>query len=205
MQRILFGQSVETKGLWMLRPRWDIYRNPNPRPREHKNIRVGSAQDSEDGKEGCEILSFLHDLMVILMITWKRPTRCQANFSIDGKGSCGPTPNWEPGNWWLLKEGESLFLRGVATGRLAMRLWIAPYPLTMCMILNGLSGIKGKKKSYGNWRKNVLIGASSRGVGRGKLGRYDQNTLYTHVKLSKNELKIWQYFKKHVSRWSATS
>jgi hypothetical protein len=50
-----------------------------------------------------------------------------------------------------------------------------------------------------------LVGASSRGIGRSKQCRYDQNTLHMCVKLSKNKLEVLLYFKKSISRWSASS
>lgn len=67
---------------------------------------------------GCCIREF-----TIAMLAWTWSSRSASPCGLD-RSTGGPIPTWgAPGTWWLPGEGESIFFRGVASGKLLLLQW----------------------------------------------------------------------------------
>lgn len=128
-----FIKIQRTNDCGVLGPRWDIYIRSFDMPREP--WRRGDGRIVEE--DACAVVSSGNDGAVSLihsqqLSVYPRPHKINLANNLHGlgrgfQGSIAPKCSW---GRWLLEEGESVFFRGVAAGRLPM-FHLVNYPAPM--------------------------------------------------------------------------
>ena len=77
-------------------------------------------------------------------------------------------------------EGESVFFKGMALGKLTMLQWQVLYP----EIYKRKIGLCGLQEKINKAHDEKLIGKDLRGVKGNRGKKHGQNTLYTYIKFS---------------------